>query len=82
MRINDYSIQLVDNWQSPYDSIYSLGLVKLEILKAYMKNNLVNGFIRPSKFFATISIFFNKKSDGSLQLYVNYQDLNNLIIKN
>ena len=29
-RINDHSIDLLDNKQPPYSSIYSLGLVKLE----------------------------------------------------
>lgn len=61
---------------------YSLRLVELEILKAYIKNDLTNSFIRPSKFFAKASIFFNKKPNESLRLYVNYQRLNILIIKN
>ena len=56
--------------------------MKLETLKAYIKNNLANGFIKPFKSFARVTIFFDKKPDGSLRLCVNYQDLNNLIIKN
>ena len=32
--------------------------------------------------FPLTAIFFNKKPDISFQLYVNYQILNNLIIKN
>ena len=28
--INNHTIELVDNWQSPYGLIYSLGLVELE----------------------------------------------------
>ena len=46
-RIKDHAIVLVDDWQPPYGSIYSLGPVELETLKAYIKNNLVNSFIRP-----------------------------------
>ncbi len=82
MRINDHTIKLVDNWQSLYGPIYSLGLVELETLKTYIKNNLTNSFIRFSKSSAKTFIFFNKKPDRSLRLYINYQNLNNLTIKN
>ncbi len=34
MRINDHTIELVDDWQPSYYSIYSLGPVELETLKA------------------------------------------------
>ncbi len=56
--------------------------MKLEILKAYIKNNLVNNFIKFSKFSAGDPIFFNWKLDRSLRLYVDYQSLNNSTIKN
>ena len=46
--------------------------MELKILKAYIKNNLVNSFIRPSKFSIGALILLNKKSNKSLQLYVNY----------
>ena len=82
MRINNHAIKLVDNWQSSYGSIYYLALIKLKTLKIYIKNNLVNNFIRLSKFFARRPIFFNKKPDKYLRLCVNYQYLNNLTIKN
>ena len=71
-RINDHAIKLVDDWQLPYDSIYSLSLVKFEILKVYIKNNLANDFIRSSKSLVRVLIFFDKKSNGSLKLCINY----------
>ncbi len=80
--INNYAIKLVDDWQTPYGAIYSLGLVELKTLKAYIKNNLINGFIRPSKSLARALIFFDKKPDGSLRLCIDYRGLNNLTIKN
>ena len=80
--INDYAIKLVDNQQLPYGPVYSLDSVKLETLKTYIKTNLVNGFIRVSKSPAKALILFDKKPNKSLQLYVNYWGLNNLIIKN
>ncbi len=51
-------------------------------MKAYIKNNLANSFIILSKSPAGAPIFFNKKSDGSLRLCMDYQGLNNLTIKN
>ena len=45
--INNYAIKLIENQQSLYGLIYSLEPMELEILKAYIKNNLANNFIRP-----------------------------------
>ncbi len=81
-RINDYAIELVDDWQPLYGPIYSLGPVELETLKAYIENNLVSGFIRPFKSPAKAYILFDKKPNGSLRLHVDYRGLNNLTIKN
>ena len=81
--INDHAIELVDVCQQPpYGSIYSLRPVELETLKGYIETNLANGFIRLSKSPAEAPILFDRKSDGSLRLYVDYQGLNNLTIKN
>ncbi len=80
--INNHTIELVDDWQRLYSPIYSLEPVELEILKAYIKNNLANSFINPSKSLVGAPIFFDKKLDGSLRLYEDYWDLNNLTIKN
>ena len=82
MRINNHAIKLVNDWQPPYSLIYNLKSVELETLKAYITNNLANIFIKPFKSPAKVPILFDKKPDISLRLYVNYQNLNNLIIKN
>lgn len=44
--INDHIINLVDNYQPPYDWIYSLGPIKFKMLKTYIEINLANGFIQ------------------------------------
>ena len=75
-------MELVDSQQPPYGPIYSLRPVELETLKAYIEINLANRFIRPSKSPAGAPILFDQKSNGSFQLCVDYQDLNNLTIKN
>ena len=72
MKINNHTIELVNNWQLLYGLIYSLGLVELEILKTYIKNNLANSFIGLFKSFIKIFILFDKKPNGSLKLYVDY----------
>lgn len=43
--INDHAINLEDDKQLYYKPIYSLGLIKPETLKIYIKANLKNGFI-------------------------------------
>ncbi len=63
IRINDHAIELVDDWEPPYGSIYSLGSIELETLKTYIKNNLANSFIKPSKSPNGVPIVFNKKPD-------------------
>ena len=43
--INNYIIELQKGKQLSYGPIYSLDLVKLEILKTYIEKNMSNGFI-------------------------------------
>ena len=81
--INEHTIELVEDKHHLYTSIYYLGLSELEMLKAYIKIHLKTGFIWPSKSPTGVPILFNKKpNSNSLSLYVNYQDFNNLTIKN
>ena len=54
----------------------------LEIFKIYIKTNLANSFIWRTKSFVGIFIFFVHKPNRNLRLDINYQSLNNLIIKN
>ena len=71
-RIKDHVIKLVDDQQSSCGPIYSLELVKLEILKKYIKNNLTNDFTRLFKSPTRVSIFLDKKQNKDLKLYVDY----------
>ena len=70
--INKHAIELQDDKQLLYKLIYSLGPMKLEFLKTYIKTHLKTGFIRPFKSFAGAPILFDKKLDDSLWLCVNY----------
>ena len=80
--VNEHAIELEEGKQLPYRPIYILEPVELETLKTYIKTDLLNGFIRASKSPAGAPILFVCKPNGSLCLYVNYQGLNNLRIKN
>lgn len=78
--IHNHAMELMNDQQPPYSPIYSLGLVEIETLKTYIKNNLINSFIRPSKSPIEVLIFFDKKPNGNLRLYIDYHRLNNLTI--
>ena len=80
--LNEYAIKLIEEKHLPYGLIYTLNLVELETLKTYIKTYLKTGFIWSSKSPAGIPILFDKKPNRTLYLCINYQSLNNLIIKN
>lgn len=64
-KINIYAIDLEEGKQPLYRPIYSLELVGLETLKTYIKINLANSFIYPSKSPIGIPILFDKKPNKS-----------------
>ena len=70
--MNEHAIELEEGKQPPFGPIYSLGPVELETLKTYIETNLANGFIWPSKSPAKAPIFFDRKSNRSLCLCVDY----------
>lgn len=81
-KINHHTIKLLHNWQLFYGPFYSLSLVELKMFKTYIESNLANSFIKHFKSSIGAPIFLNKRADGSLQLCIDYRDLNNLTIKN
>ena len=58
IRINNHSINLLEDKQLFYSLIYSLKPVELEILKTYIKTNLANSFIWLFKSPINTSILF------------------------
>ena len=56
VKINDHPINLLDHKELLHSPIFSLKLLELEILKTYIKANLVSNFIKSSKFFASIPL--------------------------
>ena len=65
-----------------YRLIYKFKYIELGISKIFIKTNLLNNFILPSKFPNKTLILFLRKLDISYYLYVDYQSPNNLIIRN
>ena len=70
--INNHAIKLKKDKQLFFDLIYSLKLMKLEILKTYIKTNLANYFIQLSKFLTKAFILFNRKLNISFYFYIDY----------
>ena len=62
--LNQHAIKLQEGQQSSYGLIYNLGPIELKMLKTYIKTNLANGFIWPSKLPADALILFVRKRDG------------------
>ena len=80
--MNKHAIKLMERKKRLYGPIYAFSPVEVETLKAYIETHLKTGFIRLFKSLPGAPIFFNKKPDNNLCLCVNYQDLNNLTLKN
>ncbi len=51
-------------------------------LDAFLRENLANGWIRPSKSPTGAPVFFVKKKDRSLRLVQDYWKLNEVMVKN
>ena len=78
----NHVIDLMKNTKSSYMSLYNLFQKKLAILRRYLNNILNKNWIKFLMSFVDISILFVPKKGGRLHLYVNYKNLNAIIIKN
>jgi hypothetical protein len=78
----DLAINLVPGAAPPHQPLYSLSRTELELLRKYLDEYLSRGWIRHLKSLAGAPILFAKKKDGSIRLYVDYQGLNKVTVKN
>lgn len=69
-RINNHTINLVNNMQASYRLIYSLKPTYLKTLKTYVKANIVNSFIKLFRSSVSAWILFVQKFNGSFCLYI------------
>jgi len=81
-RFYDHKIQLQKSKTSTFESLYDMSQNELQVLKKYLKNNLIKDFIQVNSFLAIFLILFVKKSSEELRFYVNYQSLNIMTVKN
>jgi len=68
--------------QSAFKLIYLLSEKEHKTLQKYINKNLKQEYIRPLTLPAEYPILFISKKNEKLWLYVNYCQLNNIIIKN
>ena len=78
----NHKIKLEGDCWPPYSPIYPLSTPKLQVLREYLNDNLVKGFIQHSTLSTGAPILFVKKKDGSLQLCIDYCRLTLLTKKN
>ena len=81
-RLYDYKITLVEGAKPPFGPLYRISRNKLLVLKKYLEEILFKRFIRPSKSLAASPVIFIKKPSRGLRLYIDYKDLNRIIVKN
>ena len=79
---SDHAIEIENNGTVPHGPIYPLSQNELQVLHAYIIDNLEKGRIRPSKSPAGAPVLFVPKKDGGLRLCVDYRGLNRVSVKN
>ena len=80
--LHDHAIDLEPGQQPPFGKLYSMSPVELNVLKVYLNNAVKAGIIRKLILPVLSSVMFMPKSDGTLQLVINYRRLNDIAIKN
>ena len=70
--MNNHIGKLKEDKLQLFKLIYNLKLIKLKILKIYIKTNLINSFVWPFKFCTRVLILFNQKLDNNFYIYINY----------
>ena len=78
----DHTIDILEGETPPHAKIYNMSEVELRVVKDYLNEMLLKGFIRPSSSPAGAPVLFSKKKDGGLRLCVDYRGLNKITKKN
>ena len=80
--LHDHAINLKLGQQPLFRKLYSMSPAELNVLKVYLDNTMKAGIVHKSISPAASPVMFVLKSDGSLQLVIDYRRLNNITIKN
>ena len=78
----DHEIKLKEGKQPGKHTIYLLSNFKLETLRKYLNENLRRDLIPESQLPAGYPVLFAPKPNGRLKMCVDYQQLNNIMVKN
>src|SRR5258705_5535104 len=78
----DHAIELHSDAKLPRGRTFPLSPTEQKELDEFLRENLANGCICPSKSPIGAPVFFVKKKEGSLCLVQDYQKLNEIMIKN
>jgi len=82
LRRENYVINFQNNKKLLFMFLYNFLQNKLAILRRYFDNMLAKDWIKHLILLVDVSILFVLKLNNKLCLYVNYRDLNAIIIKN
>ncbi|KAK3507044.1 hypothetical protein QTP70_001909, partial [Hemibagrus guttatus] len=77
----DCAIDLLPGEPVPRGRIYPLSVPEEKAMEEYIKEALVQGYIRPSTSPAASSFFFVAKKDGGLRPCIDYRALNQITVK-
>ena len=77
----DCEIELIPGARLHKGPIYPMNPLQTEEADKYIEENLLKGFIRPSKSPAAYPVLFQKKKDGSLRFCVDYRKLNEVTVR-
>ena len=78
----EFAINVVPGATPTSITPYRMAPLELEQLKWQLQELLEKGFIRPSVSLWGAPVLFVKKKDGTLQLCIDYRQLNKLTVKN
>ena len=79
---HDHHICLEPRSQPIFKPLYDMSRDELLVLKKYLDDNLIKGFIQASSFPAASSVLFVHKPEDGLWFCVDYRGLNAIMIKN
>ena len=79
---HDHHIHLKLRSQLTFEPLYDMSRDELLVLKKYLDDNLIKGFIQASSSPAASPVLFVHKPGDGLQFCVDYRGLNAIMIKN
>jgi hypothetical protein len=80
-RYVDHEITLQPNAKPPFGPLYSMSPKKLQVLKDYLEENLIRGFVKASTSSASCSVLFALKPSGGFPVCVDDLGINDLTMK-